>query len=158
MTGESVEPTSVRPIVLYGTLRRGSEKYVEFGLEDRLTYVGECTLEGLLYDLGEYPGLVLEPEVRDAEGSTTDDGAPDADRSDTLVTGELYRVDDETVVHELDAYEGYSPANPAGSLYVRQLVRLEEPPVDAWTYVYNRDVENAPVVTSGDWRAYTDRD
>lgn len=143
-------------LLLYGTLRHGSEYYEEFALDERLTLLGECTVEGLLYDLGEYPGLRLESEATGDAGSGDGDASQAGRAEPGLVTGECYRVDDETVFPVLDAFEGYDPTDREGSLFVRRLVRLDEPPVDAWTYVYNRDVGDATVIESGDWRAYAD--
>jgi len=44
----------------YGTLRPGFAPESVAPMVDRLELVGEGFLQGLLYDLGEYPGLVLD--------------------------------------------------------------------------------------------------
>jgi gamma-glutamylcyclotransferase (GGCT)/AIG2-like uncharacterized protein YtfP len=86
-----------------------------------------------LHDLGEYPGLV---------------------RGEGTVAGELYEVRDSRAFGLLDEFEGYDPCDVDGSFYVRRAVRLREPEIDAWVYVYNRSVKGAPLIREGDWRRY----
>lgn len=50
----------VRHIVLYGSLRGGQPPFRRFDLERRLAALGQVRLRGVLYDLGAYPGAVLE--------------------------------------------------------------------------------------------------
>lgn len=45
------------------------------------------------------------------------------------------------------------PSGPARNT-VPRAARLLEPDLEAWVYLYNRDVGEAPVIASGDWRAY----
>jgi len=87
---------------------------------------------GQLYDLGEFPGMVH------GEGT---------------IVGELYDVLDCSVLASLDDYEGFAPATPTKSDYMRQIVRLEDQdsPVDCWIYVYNKRVSDQPLVSHGDW-------
>lgn len=66
----------------------------------------------------------------------------------------LYAVADDAVLVRLDAFEEYDPDDPDGSEYLRRRVRLAEPDLDAWVYVYNRDVAGRPRVESGDWRRH----
>lgn len=129
-------------IMIYGTLMQGYKGYEELSLDEYLTKVGTCTLSGKLYDLEDYPGLILQSDL-------------DSVASDQLqsVEGEIYRVDNESIFGKMDEFERYDPNGD--SLYVRQMVRLDDPPLDAWVYVYNRSVEDATVIESGDWRSYS---
>lgn len=129
-------------IMIYGTLMQGYKGYEELSLDKYLTKVGTCTLSGKLYDLEDYPGLILQSDL-------------DSVASDQLqsVEGEIYRVDNESIFGKMDEFERYDPNGD--SLYVRQMVRLDDPPLDAWVYVYNRSVEDATVIESGDWRSYS---
>ena len=105
----------------------------ELDVGDQLSYVGRCEISGCLFDLGDYPGLLL------GEG---------------IVHAELYEIGDASVIQRLDAYELYDSDDPEGSLYIRRLVRLARPDCDAWLYVYNRDVSEKACITSGDWKRY----
>lgn len=139
----ALDSTDEEYIMIYGTLMRDYDAHEELSLTDHLTYLDECTVNGKLYDLGEYPGLILRNGMD-----------PDPSGEQRHVTGELYRVEDESVFAEMDEFERYDPNDRENSLYVRQIVRLNDPPVDAWVYVYNRDIEDATIIESGDWRAY----
>ncbi len=119
-------------IAVYGTLRRGGGAQDALGLVGALAYRGRCRLRGVLIDLGAYPGLVA------GEGT---------------VTGELYEVAVPALLGVLDRFEHYDPTDPAGSLFVRRLSRLLEPPLDAWVWYYNRPAADLPRLASGDWLA-----
>jgi gamma-glutamylcyclotransferase (GGCT)/AIG2-like uncharacterized protein YtfP len=103
---------------------------------------GPGRIRGSLYHFGDYPGVVL-----DGRG---------------WVRGELYRVPDlASRLPALDAAEWHDPADPAGSLYLRQTVPVERADAavkEAWVYVYNERFGPAesrgPRVESGDWRAH----
>ncbi len=124
-------------VAVYGSLRSG------FGLPDapdvgnRLIHRGRCTIKGDLYDVGKYPGLT------GGEG---------------VVKGELYEIRDIGVLRALDEYERYDALKPEQSLFVRRVVRLLEPPVDAWVYFYNHDLGHAPRIESGNWAEHQKRD
>jgi gamma-glutamylcyclotransferase (GGCT)/AIG2-like uncharacterized protein YtfP len=74
--------------------------------------------------------------------------------ADGLVTGELQRVVDPRAFRVLDGFERYDATDLGSSLYVRRLVRLADPPVDAWVYIDNRSVEHAERVADGDGRTH----
>jgi len=123
---------------VYGSLRKGhglSDLPEE--LSDLLVDGGACEIKGTLYDLGDYPGL--------RPGKST-------------VVGELYKVSDRDKDNRafrlMDEYERYHAANKRDSLYLRQLVRLQHPDIDAWLYVFNEDVTGRPVIEHGDWVRY----
>jgi gamma-glutamylcyclotransferase (GGCT)/AIG2-like uncharacterized protein YtfP len=70
------------------------------------------------------------------------------------VQAELYEVVDRDAFQIMDRHERYDPTDMQGSLYLRRAVRLLEPKVDAWVYVYSRDIADAPEVAGGDWIKY----
>lgn len=97
---------------------------------------GPCVLSGVLFDLGEYPGLLP---------------------GDGQVVGELYELADPTLIHELDEYEGYNALMPSQSEYIRRVTRLIDPAVDAWVYYFNGDTRGSARVISGDWAQHLRR-
>lgn len=103
-----------------------------------LERVGRAWIRGRLYDLGDYPGAV-------ADSAAT-----------TRVHGQVFRLPaDPAVLRALDAYEGYNPAHPAGSLFVRtqRLATLGSGRrIRCWIYVYGPDPGSAPVVPHGNSR------
>ncbi|MFO0690527.1 MAG: gamma-glutamylcyclotransferase family protein [Myxococcota bacterium] len=132
-------------LVVYGSLMRGlpAADGAEVDLLDRLGVgaglrrIGACRVAGALFDLGAYPGLCASPHA------------------DDVVCGELHAVLDPGVFAVLDRFEGFDPADRAGSDYVRERVALLEPRgVSAWIYVYNRRPDPNRRIGSGDWRRH----
>ena len=123
--------------VLYGSLMRGLDGRERSGIGEGLRYVGPCIVLGELYDLGHYPGLL-----------------PGSDR----IVAELHALRDASIVHLLDAFEGFEPAAPNESLYLRERVSLVDPPnTRAWIYFYNERPDASMRIPSGDWRGHLDR-
>ncbi len=121
-------------VAVYGSLLRGLGGIERLGIADRMRFVGPCLLEGELFDLGDWPGM------RPGRGP---------------VVGEIHALLDRDVLGVLDQFEDYDPADPRGSLYLRERVRLLEPAgAFAWTYVYNRVPDASTRIPSGDWRRW----
>lgn len=132
-------------LVVYGSLMRGlasadgapGDLLDRLGVGAGLRRVGPCRVPGVLYDLGPYPGLCA------------------AQRADEVVCGELHAVLDPGIFAVLDRFEGFDPADRAGSDYLREPVALLEPRgPSAWIYVYNRRPDAARRIASGDWRRH----
>jgi gamma-glutamylcyclotransferase (GGCT)/AIG2-like uncharacterized protein YtfP len=118
-------------LAVYGSLRRGlALPYQPPGFDRLLADRQPCLVPGRLVDLGAYPGLV--------EGTGQ-------------VVADLCRLPDEASLEPFDAFESYHPDRPEASQYLRVMVRLVEPQVDAWTYRYNRAWTPEMLVPSGDW-------
>ena len=117
-------------IALYGSLRKQGGIGDEPDLSKRLKPAGAAIIEGKLIDLGDYPGLIQGPGE---------------------VQAELCEVVDRDAFRIMDQHERYDPTDVKGSLYLRRAVRLLQPNVDAWVYVYNHPAGDAPEVAGGDW-------
>jgi gamma-glutamylcyclotransferase (GGCT)/AIG2-like uncharacterized protein YtfP len=128
-------------LVVYGTLLSGLGHQERLGVAGGLELVGPCRVRGSLFALGWYPGLVVD----DRPGDPSPPG---------LVAGELFRVVDPAVVGVLDRFEGYDPASPATSEYLRVRVRVVEPDVEAWVYVYAGPGRPGAHLSHGDWRTH----
>ena len=115
-------------VFVYGTLRRGSVGAMSIRFPEA-RFIAEAKVTGCLYDLGAYPGLIL-------------------DGSNTLVNGEVYEVDDE-LLDELDAFE-------ASSHYLRKQVELSPGGrKTCWTYEPDPDFYSLnTLIPSGDWLEY----
>jgi len=107
------------------------------GTTDLLRLVGACRIPGELYDLGEYPGLTP------GEGT---------------VTGELYEVIDPQGLRLLDEYEAYYEHDAVRSLFVRRQVRLIEPELECWVYLYNQPVDGKSRIPAGNWTEHLRRE
>jgi gamma-glutamylcyclotransferase (GGCT)/AIG2-like uncharacterized protein YtfP len=116
-------------IFIYGSLRRGSAGAMSRRFPNS-KFIADAKVNGSLYDLGAYPGLVLN-------------------ESSSLVTGEVYEVDDE-ILSELDEFE-------AGSYYHRKQVEISLGSERKIGWTYEPDLESYSVrtlITSGDWIEY----
>lgn len=119
-------------LFVYGTLQRG---HLMHGLLEPLgKYLGDAKVHGRLYDLGGYPGLIL-----DGQGKA--------------VQGELYLLDRPGRAFKiLDAYEGCYGGGAVGSEYrrVRCTVITDGRVVDGvWIYEYARPVTGLPLLEEG---------
>ena len=115
-----------------GFKRPGRER-----LDAKLTPIGRGSIHAALFDVGLYPAAIPA--------------------SDAFVQGELHRMSDESVLHELDEIEGFRPEEPDASLYRRleTPVTLTDGRTEiAWTYFYNAPLGGAPRIESGDYLDY----
>lgn len=124
-------------LFIYGTLL---PEYAPNEIADtvrRLSYVGPAYVHGRLYDLGEYPGVILDAS------------------SPTKISGHLFKLpQNQSVLAALDSYEGFESENLKKSLFVRERTTVtldDKRSVQCWIYVYNRDPGAAPLVLSGDY-------
>ena len=91
-------------------------------------------MRGKLYDIGEYPGAILNIE------------------SKNYVFGKIYElIDVEKVLKLLDDYEGFGPDQLQPNLFVRQLIAIETAigGIECWVYLYNLPVEGLKLIESG---------
>jgi gamma-glutamylcyclotransferase (GGCT)/AIG2-like uncharacterized protein YtfP len=120
-------------LAVYGTLMSGQSYAGRPDVENLMRSLGPCRIAGGLYSEGDYPWLVV---------------------GDGEVAGELYEVPDPATFDLLDAYEneGRHTEHGAGR-YERRRVRLIEPDVEAWVYVWDGPERGTPL-DDGDWRTF----
>lgn len=122
-------------IFIYGTLMKDYENYKKFSLSEKLNYIGKGKLNGTMYDLGDYPGIIINDQ-------------------DSSIKGELYKIKDQRILRDLDEFECYHPDSVKESLYIRKEVQLTKPSIKSWCYIYNKSINNKNKIKSGDWRSY----
>jgi len=90
-----------------------------------LEFISEASTPGTMFDLGEYPGAIFDPE------------------SSSEVKGEVYRLPvNPDVLKKLDEYEEFNRKSPRLSLFVREaiVVRTNEgKKLSCWAYRFNPD-------------------
>jgi gamma-glutamylcyclotransferase (GGCT)/AIG2-like uncharacterized protein YtfP len=109
-------------LFIYGTLHPDRAPAEIASAAHRLIPHARGTIRAHLYNLGAYPGVVL------------DDTAPE-------VSGEVFLVPDDSTLAILDAYEDFRPNDPANSLFLRTkaVVTLDNGSAElCWVYVYNQ--------------------
>jgi gamma-glutamylcyclotransferase (GGCT)/AIG2-like uncharacterized protein YtfP len=120
----------------YGTLLPEQAPAEIAPLVREMRRIGRGKVRGRLYDLGDYPGAVLN-------------------KTGPIIFGEVFELpDNPSVLGKLDEYEGFDASNPKGSLFVRKrwLVSLDAGQRKwCWIYVYNRHPGAAPTLHSGDF-------
>ncbi len=118
----------------YGTLQPGHAPSEIAPAVDRLEAIGKGFVRGILYDLGDYPGAVL-------------------DSSDRKIFGTVFKLaNDSSTLRQLDEYEGFDPKAPDEGLFVRRVhpVELASGQVlKCWIYVYNRKPESGRIHETG---------
>jgi gamma-glutamylcyclotransferase (GGCT)/AIG2-like uncharacterized protein YtfP len=116
-------------VFVYGTLRRGGAGAMSLRFP-AAKFIADAQVSGSLYDLGAYPGLILN-------------------EANSAVIGEVYEVDDE-LLNQLDDFE-------ASSHYLRKQVEISLDADRRTCWVYEPDPEFyslRPLITSGDWVEY----
>jgi gamma-glutamylcyclotransferase (GGCT)/AIG2-like uncharacterized protein YtfP len=123
-------------LLVYGTLMSGHRENRILSALSGARYVARGWVRGHLFDLGTYPGAVL-----DAKASSR-------------IEGELWEADYRPgMFHRLDEYEGFFPAHPEQSLFIRTKARvhLDHETTLAWVYVLNEPSGAAPIIAMGKW-------
>jgi gamma-glutamylcyclotransferase (GGCT)/AIG2-like uncharacterized protein YtfP len=131
-------------LFVYGTLRPSLVPEAVQSIVGQLEVAGDGFIFGRLYDLGAYPGAVLD------------------DSRVSKVFGTVYRLPDHEalqreLIDALDAYEGIDSASEKESLYLRKpssATLLDGSKLACWVYVYNGDTAAATPIPDGDYLAY----
>ncbi|MCS6809171.1 MAG: gamma-glutamylcyclotransferase family protein [Bacteroidota bacterium] len=131
-------------LFVYGTLGRATHPYstphyMHTVLTAFATYVGRASIQGRMYFVAQYPGVVA------------------SDNPSDIVLGEVYAIT--TNPHHnallwklLDEYEGNDGSDDA--LYVRTrytAVLDHQHTLEVWVYFYNRSVDTLERIVTGDF-------
>lgn len=121
-------------LFVYGTLRPGHDGAMARWLAAHAAHLGAATARGRIYRIADYPGFV--------PGKAG------------WVRGDLFALADAPAAFAiLDEHEECSDRFPQPHEYrrVRLMVTGVAGPVDAWTYVYARDVTGLAQIAGGDF-------
>jgi gamma-glutamylcyclotransferase (GGCT)/AIG2-like uncharacterized protein YtfP len=109
-------------LFVYGTLHPERAPQAIADVARRLRPVGAGWIRARRYELGAYPGAVLDERAR--------------------VDGEVFALpSDGDTLARLDAYEDYRADHPEGSLYLRvetTVMMHDGSQRQCWVYVYNQ--------------------
>ena len=128
----------------YGSLRSGFHSSAYEYISRYFDIVGSAKVKGELFDLGTYPA------------------AKPTDKNKFII-GELYRIRNEKefswAIGQLDDYEGVNVAFDEMQLYRREIteVHIDNKITNAWIYWYTGDVNDKPVIDSGDVLQYMEQ-
>jgi gamma-glutamylcyclotransferase (GGCT)/AIG2-like uncharacterized protein YtfP len=127
-----MQPTPVRHVFVYGTLRRGEVRDIN-RLRPAPRWLGTARVPGVLYHLGAYPGVVL--------------GAPG------WVCGEVYAISAQ-LERQLDEIEEVWPQQSGEYCKQERMVRLDQTAEEVMCILYEiapERITGMPVIAGGDW-------
>jgi len=126
-------------LFVYGTLLSGAGHAMGARLRRQARPLGEASMQGRLYRVDSYPGLVETEDARER------------------VHGELYDLNNpRAALQWLDAYEGIVPGHHDQNEYrrIERPVRVASgEDVTAWVYLYRKDVRRLQPIPDGRWRS-----
>lgn len=127
----------VNYLFVYGTLMKNFNNEFATYIRDRCNYIGKGYFNGLLFDLGEYPGAIYIAELK------------------KKVFGNVFEVTSSftELIQKLDEYEEVGEQFDYPNEYRRDKVtiHLEDQSLECWAYLYNRDVNFKNLIISGDY-------
>ena len=137
--------TEPKHIFVYGALRDDPHHGMYHVLARSAAFAGDGSVNARLYDLGEYPGIVMSSSHED------------------IVIGEVYELDPNdapSVLRVLDDYEGLGPNDPAPHEYRRTVVQVRLTDgriVPAWAYVLSQADPSHPRIPVSDYLKWRDQ-
>jgi len=124
-------------LFVYGTLLSTAGHPMGARLRREARLLGEASVQGRLYRVGKYPGLVEDADPQDR------------------VHGEVYALKSPAIALAwLDAYEGIVPGTRDQNEYERieRPVRLASGEhMTAWVYLYRKKVARLHLIPGGRW-------
>jgi len=132
-------------LFVYDSLMRGMERE-NFLSKEKTKFLCAATTKGVLYAVGDFPGLVLDAAADKNSAPSLGNivVSSESSRCDgSRVRGELFEIFDPLTFFEtLDVIEGCWPDKAERSLFVRQLISVETAngEAKAWAYVLNLPV------------------
>jgi gamma-glutamylcyclotransferase (GGCT)/AIG2-like uncharacterized protein YtfP len=121
-------------LFVYGSLRPGASNAHARALARQARLVGKGKVQGRLYRVNWYPGMVLSTSPQDT------------------VCGEVYQLrDPDALLALLDEYEGCGAAGASEFVRILGTVRLDGgAPLQCWLYVYQGQPEQDRRIRSAD--------
>jgi gamma-glutamylcyclotransferase (GGCT)/AIG2-like uncharacterized protein YtfP len=124
-------------LFVYGTLLTADNEFARY-LKHNSTVMATGSFTGRLYDVGEYPGAVID------------------DKNSYPIKGVICKLNNADALATLDDYEGYGDNQDQPNLFIRKLLPVEtvEGSVNCWIYLYNLPVDGLSEIKSGNYKSY----
>ncbi len=125
-------------LFVYGTLLQPGNPFANY-LNLNSTYLSRGKVKGILYDIGEYPGLII------------------SNNAQNYVYGHIYKLHNtKQNLCVIDDYEGVGPEHEQPNLYRREIATIETQNrvIDTWIYRYNLPVDGLPLIASGNYAEF----
>ena len=120
-------------LFIYGTLLSHNNGYASL-LKNNSRFIAEGSLNGLLYDIGEYPGARYDPAA-----------------AERIYGDVLLLNNDADVLTDLDDYEGYGHSQSQPNEFIRVVLPVHTASgiINCQVYLYNLPVTGYRRITSG---------
>ena len=125
-------------LFIYGSLLQTDNEFGRY-LKQHATLYKQGRFKGKLFDVGEYPGAVANPN------------------SEYYVYGSILTLDDpEKSLEYIDDYEGFGEDQLQPNLFIRQLLDIEtaDENIKCWVYLYDHSIVNLHQIVSGNYLEY----
>jgi len=125
-------------LFVYGTLMQPDNEFAVY-LNSNCNFLSRGRVRGTLYDIGDYPGLIINTKVT------------------SIVHGNVYKMNvPAEILKQLDFYEGVGPDEEQPNLYTREIrsIQTDNGSVEAWVYIYNLPVTGYKLISSGNYAEY----
>lgn len=135
MNNQHPQTQPVHYLFVYGTLRKECSSGAHKEYLASADYISPAKVQGKLYMVDYYPGLVLSDE-------------------EVWALGEIYLLAQLSQLHHLDVYEGCAEKSPQPHEYKRCLTNVvlnSGETLQAWTYVYQQDTVSLQPIPTGDF-------
>jgi gamma-glutamylcyclotransferase (GGCT)/AIG2-like uncharacterized protein YtfP len=126
-------------LFVYGTLLPECNLSISTQFLKEAEFIGHGFVFAKLYDFGDYPGMVLDMS------------------QEHKVFGHIYRLKSpEKTLPLLDEYEDINPSFPEDNEYIRTVIKVmsEGREINAYAYLYVKDVLPLQKIPSGDYLSY----
>ena len=124
-------------LFVYGTLLSSVGHPTGARLRREGTLIGEASIQGRLYRISQYPGLIEDPDLA------------------TRVAGEVYELNSPRASFKwLDAYEGIALGADPDNEYERverQVLLASGDQIAAWVYLYRKPISGLQLIPEGRW-------
>lgn len=124
-------------LFIYGTLLDADNEFGAY-LRANSSPVATGSFPGMLYDMGEYPGAIHQPDT----GSQ--------------VYGKILKLaNNPEVLKTIDRYEGFGEGEQQPNLFIRQVIAVTTyiGVIDCWVYTYNLSTDGFPQIPSGKYKS-----
>jgi gamma-glutamylcyclotransferase (GGCT)/AIG2-like uncharacterized protein YtfP len=126
-------------LFVYGTLLPECNVSISTQFLEETEFLGQGYVFAKLYDLGDYPAMVLDITHKHK------------------VFGQIYRLHSpKKTLAILDDYEDINLSFPEDNEYIRSVVKVnsKEIEINAYAYLYTKDVLPLKKIPSGDYLSY----
>jgi gamma-glutamylcyclotransferase (GGCT)/AIG2-like uncharacterized protein YtfP len=122
-------------LFVYGKLKKSQDNAMSWFFQQNATFVCEAYVKGRLYNILDYPGLVIDVMYQ------------------SLVYGEIYKLMNDEILNKLDEFEEAWPLFGEDAEYKRIEIEAiaNNTNYTCQIYIYNWPIDESKRIVSGKW-------